>query len=174
MQAETVARVFALALGVLFQVALSASLPALLATSAVITAVVGLAMQETLGNLFSGVALALERTVQVGDMVRSGETIGLVEQLSWRSIKVRTMEGHSILIPNSLASRERFEVYPEEFERVGDRLLVTGRWKAEGIESGVTLEFPATWVLEVRDGKIVYWHTYSDREQAREDVGLEL
>ena len=102
---------FALALGVLFQVALSASLPALLATSAVITAVVGLALQETLGNLFSGVALALERTVQVGDMVRSGETIGLVEQLSWRSIKVRTMEGHTILIPNSVASRERFEVY---------------------------------------------------------------
>ncbi|MET0620656.1 MAG: mechanosensitive ion channel family protein [Thermoanaerobaculia bacterium] len=102
---------FALALGILFQVALSASLPALLATSAVITAVVGLALQETLGNLFSGVALALERTVQVGDMVRSGETIGLVEQLSWRSIKVRTMEGHTILIPNSVASRERFEVY---------------------------------------------------------------
>ncbi len=102
---------FALALGVLFQVALSASLPALLATSAIITAVVGLALQETLGNLFSGVALALERTVQVGDMVRSGETIGLVEQLSWRSIKVRTMEGNTILVPNSVASRERFEVY---------------------------------------------------------------
>jgi small-conductance mechanosensitive channel/CRP-like cAMP-binding protein len=102
---------FGIALGVLFQVVLSASLPALLATSAVITAVVGLALQETLGNLFSGVALALERTVQVGDMVRSGETIGLVEQLSWRSIKVRTMEGHTILVPNSLASRERLEVY---------------------------------------------------------------
>jgi small-conductance mechanosensitive channel/CRP-like cAMP-binding protein len=102
---------FGIALGVLFQVSLSASLPALLATSAVITAVIGLALQETLGNLFSGVALALERTVQVGDMVRSGETIGLVEQLTWRSIKVRTMEGHTILIPNSVASRERFEVY---------------------------------------------------------------
>jgi small-conductance mechanosensitive channel/CRP-like cAMP-binding protein len=102
---------FGIGLGVLFQVALSASLPALLATSAVITAVIGLALQETLGNLFSGVALALERTVQVGDMVRSGETIGLVEQLSWRCIKVRTMEGHTILIPNSAASRERLEVY---------------------------------------------------------------
>jgi small-conductance mechanosensitive channel/CRP-like cAMP-binding protein len=102
---------FGVALGVLFQVVLSASLPALLATSAVITAVVGLALQETLGNLFSGVALALERTVQVGDMVRSGDTIGLVEQLSWRSIKVRTMEGHTILVPNSVASRERLEVY---------------------------------------------------------------
>jgi small-conductance mechanosensitive channel/CRP-like cAMP-binding protein len=102
---------FGIALGILFQVALSASLPALLATSAVITAVVGLALQETLGNLFSGVALALERTVQVGDMVRSGDTIGLVEQLSWRSIKVRTMEGNAIHIPNSIASRERFEVF---------------------------------------------------------------
>ena len=102
---------FGIAVAVLFQVVLSASLPALLATSAIITAVIGLALQETLGNLFSGVALALERTVQVGDMVRSGETIGLVEQLSWRSIKVRTMEGHTILIPNSVASRERFEVY---------------------------------------------------------------
>ncbi len=102
---------FGIALGVLFQVILRASLPALLATSAVITAVIGLALQETLGNLFSGVALALERTLQVGDMVRSGETIGLVEQLSWRSIKVRTMEGNTILIPNSVASRERFEVF---------------------------------------------------------------
>jgi small-conductance mechanosensitive channel/CRP-like cAMP-binding protein len=102
---------FGLALGVLFQVILSASLPALLATSAVITAVIGLALQETLGNLFSGLALALERTVQVGDMVRSADTIGLVVQLSWRSIKIRTMEGNTILIPNSLASRERLEVF---------------------------------------------------------------
>jgi small-conductance mechanosensitive channel/CRP-like cAMP-binding protein len=102
---------FGAVLAVLFQVVLSASLPALLATSAVITAVVGLALQETLGNFFSGLALALERTVQVGDMVRAGETIGLVEQLSWRAIKVRTMEGHAILIPNSAASRERLEVF---------------------------------------------------------------
>jgi small-conductance mechanosensitive channel/CRP-like cAMP-binding protein len=103
--------IFGLALGALFQVVLSASLPALLATSAVITAIIGLALQETLGNLFAGLALALERTVQVGDMVRSGEAIALVEQLSWRAIKVRTMEGNSLLIPNSVANRERLEVF---------------------------------------------------------------
>ena len=103
--------VFGLCLGILFQVVLSASLPALLTTSAIITAVIGLALQETLGNLFSGVALALERTVQVGDMVRAGTVIGLVEQLSWRAIKVRTMEGNSLLIPNGIASRERLEVF---------------------------------------------------------------
>ncbi len=103
--------VFGVIVAVLFQVLLAGNLAALLTTSAVITAVIGLALQETLGNLFSGVALALERTVQVGDMIRAGETIGLVEQLSWRAIKVRTMEGNALLIPNSTASRERLEVF---------------------------------------------------------------
>ena len=103
--------IFGIALATLFQIVLRASLPALLATSAIITAVIGLALQETLGNLFSGVSLAMERTVQVGDMVRTSDGIGLVEQLSWRAIKVRTMEGHSVLIPNILASRERLEVF---------------------------------------------------------------
>ena len=71
-----------------------------------------------------------------------------------------------------LATWEHFEVYPEHFERVGDRLLVTGRWKARGIESGVDLDIPATWVVEVRDGQIFYWQTYTDAEQARRDIGL--
>jgi ketosteroid isomerase-like protein len=72
-----------------------------------------------------------------------------------------------------LVTWEQFEVYPEHFERVGDKLLVTGRWKARGSESGVDLDIPASWVIEVRDGKIAYWQTYTDAEQARRDVGLE-
>jgi ketosteroid isomerase-like protein len=68
---------------------------------------------------------------------------------------------------------EIFEVHPESFERVDDRLLVTGRWKARGIGSGVELDIPATWVVEVHDGKIAYWQTYTDQSQARRDVGLE-
>lgn len=103
--------VFGLLLLVLSKVILSANLTLLLTSSAIITAVIGLALQDSLGNLFSGLALALERTIQVGDLVRSGETIGLVEGLTWRAIKVRTMEGSSILVPNSLASRERLEVF---------------------------------------------------------------
>jgi ketosteroid isomerase-like protein len=72
-----------------------------------------------------------------------------------------------------LVTWEQFEVHPERFERVGDKLLVTGRWKARGIESGVDLDLPATWVIEVRDGQIAYWQTYTDSEQARRDVGLD-
>jgi ketosteroid isomerase-like protein len=66
-----------------------------------------------------------------------------------------------------------FEVLPERFERVGDKLLVTGRWHARGLESGVELDIQASWVVEVRDGKIAYWQTYTDHAQARRDLGLE-
>ena len=102
---------FALCIAVLFQTALHVSLTAVLATSAIITAVIGLALQDTLGNLFSGLALHMEKTIQVGDMARAGDTFGTVEELSWRAIKLRTMEGNIVLIPNSLASRERLEVF---------------------------------------------------------------
>jgi ketosteroid isomerase-like protein len=67
---------------------------------------------------------------------------------------------------------ELFQVFPEHFQRVGEKLLVTGHWHARGFESGVELDIPASWVIEVRDGKIAYWQTYTDHEQARRDVGL--
>jgi ketosteroid isomerase-like protein len=70
-------------------------------------------------------------------------------------------------------SWEIFEVLPEHFERVNDKLLVTGRWHARGLESGVELDIPASWVVEVRDGKVAYWQTYTDHSQARRDIGLE-
>lgn len=70
-------------------------------------------------------------------------------------------------------SWESFDTVPEEFQRVGDKILVTGRWRARGKESGVELDIPASWVVEVRGGKIVYWQTYTDHEQARRDAGLE-
>jgi ketosteroid isomerase-like protein len=71
-----------------------------------------------------------------------------------------------------LANWETFQVLPEQFERVGDRMLVTGRWNARG-KSGVDLDVPASWIVEVRDGKIAYWQTYTDPAEARRDAGLE-
>jgi len=103
--------VFGLAAAILLRVVLEVELTGVLATSAVVTVVIGLALQDTLGNLFSGLALHLEKSVQVGDMVRSGEIFGTVEELSWRAMKLRTMEGNVLLIPNSVASRERLEVF---------------------------------------------------------------
>jgi ketosteroid isomerase-like protein len=77
------------------------------------------------------------------------------------------------LFDEILVSWKFFQVLPERFQRVGDQLLVTGRWNARGIESGVQLDIAASWVVEVRDGKLAYWQTYTDHAQARRDVGLE-
>jgi small-conductance mechanosensitive channel/CRP-like cAMP-binding protein len=104
--------VFLIGASVVFKTVLSMNLTALLTTSAIITAVIGLALQDTLGNLFAGLALHLERSLHVGDMVRAGETYGTVEELSWRTIKLRTLEGNVVLVPNALAGRERLEIYP--------------------------------------------------------------
>lgn len=115
----------------------------LLTTSAIITAVIGLALQDTLGNLFAGLALHLEKTMRVGDMVRAGETFGTVEELSWRAIKLRTTEGHLLLIPNSVAGRERIEIYPRpgppiaRFLRVGLEYEVSPAVAREALESAL-------------------------------------
>jgi len=65
---------------------------------------------------------------------------------------------------------EAFETIPEEFQEVGDHLLVLGRWCARGKESGMNVEFAATWVVDVRDGMIVRWQTYTDRDEAIRDA----
>jgi small-conductance mechanosensitive channel/CRP-like cAMP-binding protein len=105
--------IFGICVAILFKLILpDVSLGGLFTTSAILTAVIGLALQDTLGNLFAGLALHLEKTVQVGDMVRHGESYGVVEELSWRAIKLRTMEGNLVLVPNSVAGREKLEVFP--------------------------------------------------------------
>lgn len=70
-------------------------------------------------------------------------------------------------------SWETFDTVPEEFRRVGDRILVRGHWRARGKESEIELHVAAMWVVEVRDGKVAYWQTYTDHDQALAAVGLE-
>ena len=154
--------VFGFLLGFLCKVVLSVSLPALLTTSAIITAVLGLALQESLGNLFSGIGLTMERTVQVGDMVRTGENLGLVEQLSWRAIKVRTMEGNALLIPNSVASRDRLEVFRRGGAPMARVLRVGLEYDAPPSLARAALEEAARGVAGVvaRPSPVAYLHGF--------------
>ena len=67
---------------------------------------------------------------------------------------------------------ESFEALPQQFQAVDRRLLIFGRWRARGRTSGVELDAPGTWIIEVRDGKIAWLQTYTDRSEALEAVGL--
>jgi len=73
----------------------------LLASTALITAVVGFALQGVLGNLLAGMSLHISRSVMPGDWISLGETEGKIMQTNWRETRIRTMGGHVMVVPNS-------------------------------------------------------------------------
>ncbi len=92
------------------------NLGALFTTSAIFGVILGLALQDTLGNFFAGISLQADRPFQVGDVITVGSQrhTGVVEEISWRAIKVRTFTNHVVLIANSNAAKEPIEVCPRE------------------------------------------------------------
>ena len=85
----------------------------LLTTSAMGAVIIGFALQDTLGNLFAGLAIQVEKPFRVGDWIRSGEQEGLVLEVTWRATKIRTKAGNFIIIPNSLISKDRIINYSQ-------------------------------------------------------------
>jgi small-conductance mechanosensitive channel len=86
----------------------------LLTTSALLTAVIGLSMQETLGNLFAGLALQGQETVSVGDWVRFAdgpEGIGEVIEVNWRATHFLTNTQVKIVVPNGVMARAILKNY---------------------------------------------------------------
>jgi len=88
------------------------SLTAWLTTTTVLAAVVGLALQDTLGNLFAGIAIHLEEAFEVGDVIHSGEFIGVVEGVTWRATRIRGFNNQMVVLPNSQMAKDRIEVFP--------------------------------------------------------------
>lgn len=78
----------------------------LLTTSAVGAVVVGFALQDTLGNLFAGLAIQIEKPFRVGQWIQIGEREGQVQEITWRATKLRTKAGQFLIVPNSVISKE--------------------------------------------------------------------
>jgi small-conductance mechanosensitive channel len=92
------------------------NLGALFTTSAIFGVIIGLALQDTLGNFFSGISLHADRPFQVGDVIVVGQQkhTGVVEGITWRAIKIRTFQNHIVLVSNSNAAKEAIEVAPRD------------------------------------------------------------
>jgi small-conductance mechanosensitive channel len=73
--------------------------------------VLGLALQEPLGNLFSGIMLMMERPVGIGDWVKVGDNLGAVIETNWRSVHLRTRDGDLVVMPNSMLAKGSFVNY---------------------------------------------------------------
>ena len=99
------------------------NLSGLIATSAVLTAVIGLSLQDTLGNVMAGLALQLDQSVRVGDWVKVGDQSGRVSEIRWRSTSLETRNWETLVVPNSVLVRNQFLVLgrrhdaPEQWRR---------------------------------------------------------
>jgi len=78
----------------------------LVATSGVVAVVFGLALQNTLGDVFSGIALTLGRPFAIGDWIQLGDgTEGRVVENNWRSTQLLTGTHNVVVLPNSVLAK---------------------------------------------------------------------
>ena len=93
----------------------SVDLAALFTTSAILGVILGLALQDTLGNLFAGLSLQADQPFQVGDVVNiPNKGAGVIENITWRGVKIRTFQNKLLIISNSILGKESIEVAPRD------------------------------------------------------------
>ena len=79
----------------------------LIATSGVVVVIIGLALQNTLADVFAGIALTLGRAYAIGDWIQlSDGTEGHVAETNWRSTNLLTGGHNVVVVPNSILAKQ--------------------------------------------------------------------
>src|SRR5579863_359007 len=94
----------------------------MLATSAVTSLVLGLALQPILANFFAGLVISVERPFRINDWIRVGEHEGRVVAMTWRTTHLRTRDNDNLVVPNAKLADERVlnfaYPHPTHLERI--------------------------------------------------------
>jgi small-conductance mechanosensitive channel/CRP-like cAMP-binding protein len=90
--------------------AVGVNLAGLITTSAVVSGALAFSAKETLGNLWGGIALQLEKTCRIGDWVRIDTVTGQVVSIRWRYMAIATINNETIVIPNGAVMQHRVTV----------------------------------------------------------------
>lgn len=130
---------FLLALGILN---LDTALKSALAGAGVVGLVIGLALQGTLSDTFSGVMLAVRQVINVGDYIKSNNYAGFVEKIELRNTWIRESDNNIVVIPNKDVIEKPFKNY-----RLTDRIRVT-------LKCGVAYSSDLDRVIDVADKSI--------------------
>ncbi len=91
-------------------------LSALLTTSALLTAVIGFALQDTLGNLFAGLAIQAQRPFRVGEWIQFDDDeshVAEVIEINWRAVRMRTLDCFEMTVPNSTLAKSSLRNFSE-------------------------------------------------------------
>ena len=70
---------------------------------------VALAAKDTIANFFGSITIFTDRPFQMGELVKIGEHLGPVEEVGFRSTRIRTLQGHLVTIPNSVITNSSVE-----------------------------------------------------------------
>lgn len=89
---------------------LGVNVTGIFATSAVATAVVGLALQDMLSNIAGGIALQVEGGIRPGDFITCGEFSGWVHHVRLRHTSIRTANNDTVILPNYLLTRSSVNI----------------------------------------------------------------
>ena len=151
------------------------------ATSAVATAVIGLALQDLLSNIAGGIALEFAGEIKVGDFIRCNDVTGWVKHVRLRHTAIKTPDGDRVILPNSFLVRSAVTVISQAHRRFVPFTMpyaydppnlmdaVTRALRTSPIP-GVASEPPAACVLqELGAGHVTYaamiWLTEPGREK---------
>jgi small-conductance mechanosensitive channel len=162
-----------------------------LAALGVTSIVVGLALQEPLGNLFSGLMLLMERPFEVGDNVEVAGASGVVKEINWRSAHIKSARGVVQIVPNSTLNKEIINNYSrprpvrmEEIEvvfshddppnLVRDGLLEVARNTPGVMQDPVPIAATFAYTSTGITYKLIYRTTENDRWPVRNDVATRI
>lgn len=118
----------------------------LLASTAVITAVLAFSMQDTLGNVLGGVVLQLDSSLRIGDWVKIDDISGQVVDVRWRHTAIETRNRETVIIPNGWLVKNRFTV-------IGSRTDTRTRWR-RWLWFNVDLESSPTLVIQLLEDSV--------------------
>lgn len=85
------------------------SLTPILVTSGVLSLIVGLALQDILGNFLAGVVLTVEKPFLIDDWIEVGDLRGKVVSVTWRTTKLLTRDNDYVIVPNKKVADSQLE-----------------------------------------------------------------
>lgn len=83
------------------------NLATILTPSAILTAIIGLSMQDTLGNLISGMIIQIEKPFEIGDWIEIDGLKGQVREINWRYTKIETVDNLFVIVPNNKIAADK-------------------------------------------------------------------
>lgn len=100
------------------------NLAAILTPSAILTAIIGLAMQDTIGNFIAGLLIQVEKPFEINDWIEIEGQQGQVRELNWRYTKVETLDRYYMIVPNSKIATQKVVNYSKPTPTVNEYLSI--------------------------------------------------